>query len=294
MVRATIFGLAGAAVLLSTAALAADLPPPLPQPMYQPPPPVICCSAGWYLSGFVGVGQQTFKDFEHHQTNPAFVWPASWSIVQKDTMDTAFVGFGVGYAWNNWLRFDVTGEYRIKDRFKVLGQYHGAADFCVFGGPDLSCFDQYDGHHSAWVVLANAYVDLGTWWCLTPFVGVGVGGAWNSVTAVSDLGIVNTQAPGFGFSESDASNWTLAWSAQAGLAYNVSSNLKLEMAFRYLNLGSVKTPIVNCSATGCQNPAGPAAYYTLTNFDSFDLKVGMRWMFQPEAPTYAPPLIRKG
>jgi hypothetical protein len=74
----------------------------------------------------------------------------------------------------------------------------------------------------------------------------------------------------------------------------VSSNLKLEMAFRYLNLGSAKTPVVSCSANGCQNPAGPAAYYTLTNFDSFDLKLGMRWMFQPEAPTYAPPLIRKG
>ena len=35
--------------------------------------------------------------------------------------DAAFVGFGVGYAWNNWLRFDVTGEYRMKEWFKVTG-----------------------------------------------------------------------------------------------------------------------------------------------------------------------------
>ena len=142
--------------------------------------------------------------------------------------------------------------------------------------------------------MANAYLDLGTWWCLTPFVGAGVGGAWNSVTTVSDLGIVNTNAPGFGFASADASNWNLAWSAQAGLAYNVSSNLKLEMAVRYLNLGSVKTPVVNCSATGCQSPSGPAAFYTLTNFDSLDLKIGIRWCFQPEAPVILRPSFAKG
>jgi opacity protein-like surface antigen len=292
MVRATIFGLAGAAVLLSTAALAADLPPPLPQPMYQPPPPVICCSAGWYLSGFVGVGQQTFKDFEHHQTNPAFVWPASWSIVQKDTMDTAFVGFGVGYAWNNWLRFDVTGEYRIKDRFKVLGQYHGAADFCVFGGPDLSCFDQYDGHHSAWVVLANAYVDLGTWWCLTPFVGAGIGTANHRFDAVTDIGFVNGST-GFGFADQSTTKWTTAWALHAGVAYNVTNNVKIEFAYRYLNFGSIDTPIINCASTGCMTN-GPRAFYTMTNFTSNDFRLGLRVMLQQDAPPPPPPLMRKG
>ena len=36
--------------------------------------------------------------------------------------------------------------------------------------------DTYNGTKSEWVVLANAYVDLGTWWCMTPFIGAGVGG----------------------------------------------------------------------------------------------------------------------
>ena len=281
-----ILALAGAVATMSTAALAADFPPALQaQPAYQS---VSASESGWYLRGDVGVGVQRFQAFDHFQTNPAFVWPASWQIVQKQTDDAAFVDFGVGYQVNNWLRFDVTGEHRASAKFKVIGSYH---EFCPGGA---TCFDQYDGSHAAEVFMLNAYLDLGTWWCLTPFVGASVGGAWNSVTAVTDLGIVNTQAPGFGFSAADASNWNLAWSAQAGLAYNVSSNLKLEMAVRYLNLGSVKTPVVNCSATGCQSPSGPAAFYTLTNFDALDLKIGMRWMFQPEAPVYSPPLIRKG
>jgi opacity protein-like surface antigen len=278
--------LAGAAAAISTVAFAADFPPALPpvQPVVQAP----ASESGWYLRGDVGVSVQRFQAFDHFQTNPNFVWPASWQIVQKETDDSAFVDFGVGYAVNSWLRFDVTGEHRTAAKFKVVGSYH---EFCPGGA---TCFDQYDGSHSAEVFLLNAYLDLGTWWCLTPFVGVGVGGAWNTVTTVSDLGIVNIFAPGFGFSQQDASNWNLAWSAQAGLAYSVSSNLKLEMAVRYLNLGSARTPVVNCSSSGCQGSGGPAAYYTLTNFDSLDFKLGMRWLFQPEAPVYSPPLIRKG
>jgi opacity protein-like surface antigen len=280
--------LAGAAAMMSSVAFAADFPPILPpaQPVLQAP----ASESGWYLRGDVGVSAQRFQSFDHFQTNAAFVWPASWAIVQKQTDDSAFVDFGVGYAVNNWLRFDLTGEHRESAKFKVIGSYK---EFCP-GGGSPTCFDQYDGSHAAEVFMLNAYLDLGTWWCLTPFVGVGVGGAWNSVTSVTDLGIVNTNAPGFGFSGADASNWNLAWSAQAGLAYNVSSNLKLEFAARYLNLGSVKTPIVNCSSAGCTGTGGPAAYYTLTNFDSLDFKLGFRWLFQPEPPAYQPPLIRKG
>jgi opacity protein-like surface antigen len=281
-----ILALAGAAAAISTAAVAADFPPALPAvpPVVQVP----ATESGWYLRGDVGVGVQRFQKFDHFQTNPNYVWPASWQIVQKSTDDSAFIDFGVGYQYNNWLRFDVTGEHRASAKFKVVGSYH---EFCP---GNATCFDQYDGSHAAEVFMLNAYLDLGTWWCLTPFVGAGVGGAWNSVTTLTDLGLVNTQAPGFGLAPGDSSNWNFAWQTQAGLAYNVSSNLKLEMAVRYLNLGSVKTPIVNCSATGCTSPAGPAAYYTLNSFDAVDFKLGMRWLFTPEPPAYQPPLIRKG
>ena len=274
--------------MMSSVAFAADFPPALaqPQPVLQAP----ASESGWYLRGDVGISAQRFQQFDHFQTNAAFVWPASWTIVQKQTDDSAFVDFGVGYTVNNWLRFDFTGEHRASAKFKVIGSYK---EFCP-GAGSPTCFDLYDGSHSAEVFLLNAYLDLGTWWCLTPFVGVGVGGAWNSVTTVSDVGFVNINAPGFGFSSADASNWNLAWSAQAGFAYNVSSNLKLEFAARYLNLGSIKTPIVNCSSLGCTATGGPAAYYTLSNFDALDFKLGFRWMFQPEPPAYQPPLVRKG
>ena len=288
-----ILALVGAAALISSAAVAADLPSPFPPALPPAAPVPVASDSGWYLRGDVGVGVQSFSTFDHFQTNSAFVWPASWQIVQHQTDDAAFVDFGVGYQVNNWLRFDVTGEYRAAANFKVVGSYR---EFCV--GGTATCFDQYGGSHSAEVFLANAYIDLGTWWCITPFVGFGVGGAFNNVSSVTDTGYIADGTTGYGYSATDASSWNLAWAAHAGLSYSISNNLKLEFAYRYLNLGSVKTPIVGCSSLGCQvTPgSGPAAYYTLTDFTSQDFKLGLRWMLNPapEAPLYPPPLVRKG
>jgi opacity protein-like surface antigen len=275
--------LAGASALLTTAATAADFPPAIPQPQYVQAPPVV---GGWYLRGDVGVGIQNFTDFPHTQTNDAFVWPASWRIDQKDMKSAAFVGFGIGYSWNNWLRFDVTGEYRSKVPFKVLGSY---TEFCPAGA---RCFDLYDGNHSAVVGLINAYLDLGTWWCVTPFIGAGVGGAYHTVWSLTDVGLIADGTTGFGYADTNSfSKWNFAWALHAGLGYEVTSKFKVEFAYRYLNMGDVQTSTINCSGTGCAG-TGPRAYYHLKNFDSHDLKIGMRWMLQPDP--VPPPLMRRG
>ncbi len=242
MVSVKSFIAAAAAAIVSTTAYAADMPmPPPPQIVYQQAP---CCETGrWYLRGDVGVGVQSFSSFDHSQTNSTFVWPASWTIVQKDIQDTSIFGMGVGYEWNSWFRFDVTGEYRTKAAFKATGRF---TEFCAGGG---NCFDVNTGNFSSAVFLANAYVDLGTWWCLTPFIGVGVGGARNMITGVQDLGLNTLGAPGFGFTLNDSSAWSLAWDVQAGLTYNVNDNLKIDFSCRFLNLGSPQTAVVQCQNT---------------------------------------------
>jgi len=277
-----------AASLLANAAFAADLPMPpyQPPPMAYAPQPVPQAASGWYLRGDVGVGVQSFNSFDHTQSNSAFAWPASWTIVQKDIQDTSIFGVGVGYELNNWLRFDVTGEYRTKAAFKATGSY---LENCGGGG---TCFDINTGNHSATVVMANAYLDLGTWWCLTPYIGAGVGGSFNRISGVQDLGIISDGTVGFGYTASDSSQWALAWNAQAGLTYNVSNNLKVDMNVRYLHLGSPST-----SEVFCQNaPACPGATYTLTNMNSVDFRLGLRWMLQPDVVPVmpAPALMSRG
>ena len=287
------FVLAGAAALaIIPGAFAADLGPLAP-PMLPPVQASVEEFSGWYLRGDVGVGRQTFSDFAHTQTNATFVWPASWRIEQKDIKDTAFVGFGVGYQWNSWLRTDVTAEYRASTKGKAIGSY---TEFC----PGGRCFDVYDFDHQSSVFLVNAYVDLGTWWCLTPFVGVGAGGARHEISSIHDVGFVADGTTGFGLPDIGKDNhviWDFAWAVHAGLGYNVSNNLKLEIAYRYLNMGSPDTAVVNCNSFGCQG-AGPRAFYTLTDLTSHDFKIGMRWLLNEPAPApqpiYAPPLMRKG
>ncbi|HMK69861.1 MAG TPA: outer membrane beta-barrel protein [Xanthobacteraceae bacterium] len=268
---------AGAAAFISTAACAADmaLPPP------QLPVPVEV--GGWYLRGDVGVGIQSFTAFDFAQQNTAFVWPSSWTIVQQDIQDATIAGFGIGYEVNNWLRLDVTGEYRTKAMFKATGSY---TQNCAGGG---TCFDVNSGNYSAAVFMANAYVDLGTWWCLTPYIGAGVGGAYNMISNVQDNGILSTGAVGFGYASGTAGNFDLAWNVQAGLTYNVTNTFKIDFNYRFLSLGSPQTGVV-----ACQNTAScPGAFYTLRDMTSQDFRIGLRWMLMP-APAPVMPLMSRG
>ena len=39
-----------------------------------------------------------------------------------------------------------------------------------------------------WLFLTNAYIDLGTWWCVTPFIGAGIGASRNTISNFMDQG----------------------------------------------------------------------------------------------------------
>ncbi len=244
------------AVLTTAAALAADFPPPLPPPaLVQLPVPAD--TTGWYLRGFVGVGQ--LHSQLQYIPNPLNAG-IDFAIEHSALGDPIFIGGAIGYAWNNGLRLDGTGEYRSKATLHAWGSY---TTFCPVG----ICVQVLDGFNKSWVVLANAYLDLGTWWRLTPFVGAGIGAAANSITGLSELGLLTG---GRGVAP-DHTTWNLAWAAHAGIAYDASSNLKFELAYRYLNLGPAwATP--DCVG-GC-----PPDIFRLKNVTSQDIMFGARWM----------------
>ena len=103
-------------------------------------------------------------------------------------------------------------------------------------------------------MLANAYIDLGTWWCLTPFVGAGVGAAYHKFTGLTDVGHIADGSTGFGYASTDSSKWNMAWALHAGVAYNVTNNFKVELAYRYVNFGSIETPVIDCAFVGLRRP----------------------------------------
>ena len=263
---------AGAVALLSGAASAADMPLP---PPYMPPP--VQEFGGWYLRGDIGMTNQRVRTL--HQAYEDVV-PERFDYVSKGFDSSPLWGLGVGYRVNNWLRFDVTGEYR------------GRANMHVTAIGSAGSVDRYTGSKSEITGLANAYIDLGTWWGITPFVGAGVGASYNMIHDFYDIcaaggcaGQVTALADGTG------SKWSFAWAAHAGLAYQVSPGLTLEFAYRYLDLGSAKSGWFHNIDPSASVAPGPYQFKDLT---SHDLKFGVRWAIDPAPTYYHPPLITKG
>lgn len=265
---------AGAASLLSsTAVFAADMPI-APPPAYAPPP--IEDFGGWYLRGDIGMTNQRYSDL-----NDAFLASvAGRQWLDKGGFDSGMLyGFGVGYQFNNWFRADLTGQYRGRTKYTALDSFMNGAAVNT---------NHLEATKSEWLLMANGYVDLGTWWCVTPFVGAGIGAARVTLDNWRDTNVIaggGAWAPG-------ASTWNFAWAAHAGLAYRVSPSFTVELAYSYVSLGSGRTG--DPRELNGNNPL-VGNYVELKDITSHDIKFGVRWNLDAP-PVYVPPppLIRKG
>jgi opacity protein-like surface antigen len=278
---------AGAASLLSSVAFAADMPAP---PPYAPPPPQEF--GGWYLRGDIGFSNQNTTNVL--DTNPAAY--DNVAVSQTRNFSSAGIyGVGVGYQFNNWFRADITGQYRGNSNFSGLDVVNGTGPNAGFVGTDV-----YSATKSEVLILANAYADLGTWWCVTPFIGAGVGAARVSINNFTDTGDFFfgppiTTPPGFTAHSldyaSEGSRWNFAWALHAGLAYAITPGITLELAYSYVNMGNGTT---GPSYSFDQVTNTTHAPFTFRNITSNDVTLGVRWNLEP-APAYAPPpLITKG
>jgi len=273
---------AGAVTLLSQAAFAADM-------AIAPPPyaaPVVEDFGGWYLRGDIGFSNQRVKDLRYGRES---AYSQLTSFQQQSAFDAAGIfGLGVGYRFNNWFRADLVGQYRGNANFKATDRFIGTAVGVPYNG-----IDNYGGSKSEWLVMANAYVDLGTWWCMTPFIGAGVGGARVAINGFTDQSIASNPVQpgpalaGIAFGD-NVSKWNLAWAVHAGLAYNVNPNLVLELAYSYIDLGQGQTGVLSDYTGLTTNNV-----FKFRDITSHDLKLGVRWNLN-SPQVYAPPLVTKG
>jgi opacity protein-like surface antigen len=269
----TMLAAAGAVAFTVAAAQAADLGVPfVPAPVQE--------FSGWYLRGNLGMTNQQVKSLSLVPLPAAFA---------GDTITTPFLsfdssplfGFGVGYQLDKWLRFDGTAEYRSSAHF------HGQQVDQFVGG---ILPDDYTASKKEWLFLANAYVDLGTWWYVTPFVGAGIGASRNTISNFMDFGASGDG--GIRLSTTyfdDYSKWNFAWALYAGLSYQVTPAFNVELTYRYVNLGSAQTGTPH-AFDGTVIPTSPFVFHDIT---SNDLMFGMRWMLG-EPVALPPPLVRKG
>jgi opacity protein-like surface antigen len=252
---------------------AADLPAPLPAPVIEE-------FGGWYLRGDIGMTNQKAKGIQHPQMSA----PDNFQWLDRGGFDSSpLFGLGIGYKHNNWFRWDLTGEYRGKAGFSALDRYETVDDG---NAATWDATNDYRAKKSEWLFMLNAYVDLGTWRAVTPFVGAGIGLSRNTISNFRDI---NTVTAGVAYAP-EGSKWDFAWALHAGLTYDVTPNFAIELSYRYLSLGDGKTGNLTNYLAGCVSCA-PMTFKEIT---SHDLKLGVRWMFADAGyMDYQPPLIRK-
>ncbi len=234
--------------MLSHAAFAADMAI-APPPAYAPA--VVEDFGGWYLRGDIGFSNQRVDRLNNAlDVN-------NTSSVQRNNFNTAGIfGLGVGYKVNNWFRADVTGEWCGNS------QFHGTDRISYVGGVGT---DTYHATKNEWVVLANAYVDLGTWNGITPYIGAGVG---TSNIEVSNYRYRNPN--GVKGTWKDGNDWAFSWAAMAGLAYAISPNMMVDFNYRYLSIGDGRTGNIPIG-TG-RNPV------RFDDLAAHEFRVGFRYM----------------
>jgi opacity protein-like surface antigen len=279
MRRAKVWAIA-VATLASTGANAADMPVqlPMPPPVMQPvcvpraqapmyPGVPICIEEefnSWYLRGDIGMSNQQVGSLSN------FLYAGNSVVPVGMGFDSApFFGLGFGYQYNDWLRFDVTGEFR------------GRANFHGLDIVNATFTDEYRASKSEWLFLANAYADLGTWWCVTPFVGLGVGFSRNTISSFLD---VNTPFGGVAFGAAE-SQWSFAWALHAGLAIKATPTMTVELAYRYVSLGDAQSGDI-ITFTGTNNFFNPMLFKSIS---SHDFKLGLRFVCCDVAPSPPPP-----
>jgi opacity protein-like surface antigen len=216
----------------ATAAAAADLPSTAPPPAPQwLPPQLIDLNAGWYLRGDLGYAWGLIDSAE---AAPGFTSPSDSMLGNAMTG-----GIGIGIK-SKWLRTDVTVDYLAP--LDYTGTILAPGDVVA--------------KISAVSALFNGYFDLGTWYRLTPYIGAGAGAAY---VRASDY--ASAVAP---FSSDSHQQWNFAWAAMAGLAYPLAPNLRLDVGYRYINIGDVKTD---------------ADVMTFKNVAAHEVRAGLRWSF---------------
>jgi opacity protein-like surface antigen len=291
----------GALFALARSAGAADLLPP--PPALEPPPPAAYEFNGWYLRGDVGLGVNATAPNLAVSPDPLAAGIAGGTLdaaatntFNNPTLSASGIfDLGFGYQFNSWFRTDFTEEYRGGASFQALEVLNEPN--LVGGNTSVQQYaDFYRANISSWVSLFNGYVDLGTWSGITPYVGAGVGFAYNTLSGFTDTGYAYTNGANsaVGGYANDAGKWNFAWALMAGLSFDVTQNLKLDLGYRYLDYGKFTSGKVNCLAettpgftTGCYS------IYSKSDLSSNDFRIGLRWMIGEATPPAQLPLVRK-
>ena len=244
-----------------------EAPAPVEQVAYEDP-----AYSGWYIRGDVGYRWNKFRGADY------ILYGAPGELGEFDSAKlkgSLALGGGVGYQINNYLRTDLTADYIFKSNFDG-----STVGFC---GTGLPCTSTDRSSYKALLLLANAYVDLGTYHGFTPYIGAGIGGAH-----VKWANLINDDDDG-SFEHQGGKGWRFAYAAMAGASYCLTANTKLDVGYRYSHIEGGRM-------FGYAANAGPG--YD-RGINSHEVRGGLRYQFgksdcaPPEPIAYEPAPVYK-
>jgi opacity protein-like surface antigen len=231
-----------------------DAPPPVAETKVE-------FGSGWYVRGDIGAVRLPSMQVSSPSNLPTatnFVSPSAPPTHLGGGSDVGYdASLAGGYAFNKWFRTELMADFH--QPMSATGNSGNGNVFCPTG-VDLAgdyanggCTGNYRASIRSYDVLVNGYVDLGTWYHVTPYVGAGVGMSFGhyqtSATYVQANGIpyqVTFTDPRFNASyyfdydkQASGTYYNFAWALMAGFAIDVYDHTKLDIGYRYLNLGSI-------------------------------------------------------
>ncbi len=133
---------------------------------------------------------------------------------------------------------------------------------------------------SSTTLMFNGYYDFGKFSNFTPYVGAGVGVAYNRMSDVYFTGNPDLLARIQG-----DSRLSLAWSLMAGVGYQVTDRAVLDFGYRYMNYGKAQSGQID--SAGYVNPR-----VYVNDMSAHEFKVGLRYHFGGKEccaePAYSP------
>lgn len=243
--------------LSANAARAADVIEP---PVYvEPAAPTVIeeAAGGWYIRG----------DIDYHLAEMGGITYAAGggtNVFDSAELDESWsLGGGIGYNVSKHFRVDVTADYWAKSDFR--GSTSGAC------GVAVACVSEDLSAMSAWVLLANAYADLGTYGGFTPYIGAGIGVAhvkWDDLSNTScDPAIPGSCDPTI--VHEGGKGWRAAGALMVGASYCLSDKAELDGGYRYTRVGG---------GTMFGNAVGAGPGYD-DGFEVHEVRGGLRYSF---------------
>lgn len=270
---------AAALVLLAGAAHSADVYQPEPLPSIMDAPEITVQEAsGWYLRGDVGYSFNKMRGAEYFQGSNALVNDFDTASLK----DSFLVGAGVGYQINNYLRTDVTFDYLTS------ADFHGSTSGVCGDGVNLDfepCSSSDRASMRAYSLMANAYVDLGTYGSITPYVGAGIGGTyvkWGNLRNEICDDPYSPTGGCYGTDHGGEKSWRFTYALMAGATIDVTCALKADVGYRFRH-------ITGGDMFGYADNGGPGRD---KGFYSHEARVGARYLLGGcDTPvSYEPPM----